>query len=182
MDDTKNWLELVFKMDIEEKMLYICTKDGEIIDTLSSRENYAKLEDGDRVLRRKSIESFEKSVEIKMRFAKVNFLVFGDICRKYSIFPYLVQYVGYMSGKLVFRNGKDITRNNLPKICKVSVATVNRQLSGLISDDIIKPVKQDGKTIYFMNPYIVHLGKKINLSTYEMFKNTIYKNSYEGML
>ena len=50
MDDTKNWLELVFKMDIEEKMLYICTKDGEIIDTLSSREKYAKLEDGDRVL------------------------------------------------------------------------------------------------------------------------------------
>ena len=169
-------------MDIEDKTLYICTKDGEIIDTLSSKESYAKLDEGDRILRKKSIESFEKMVEIRMRFAKVNFIIFGDICRKYSIFPYLIQYVGYMNGRLVFRNGKDITRKNLPKICKVSMATVNRQLIGLISDDIIKPVKENGKTVYYMNPYVVHLGKKINLSTYEMFENTIYKNSYEGML
>ena len=49
------------------------------------------------------------------------------------------------------------------------MATVNRQLIGLISDDIIKPVKENGKTVYYMNPYVVHLGKKINLSTYEIF-------------
>ena len=161
---------------------FLVDENGEVIDELAEGKMYAVLEEGERVLRKRDIEPIEKAVEIRMRFAKVNFLVIGEICDKYSIFPKLIPYVGYMSGKLIHRNGRVITREKLPAICGVSKVTVDRQLKGLLKDDILKRELTDEGVVFYMNPYVVHLGRKINESLFKMFENTEYRYNYEKVL
>ena len=169
-------------MEIIRDGKFLVDENGEVINELNDGETYAILEEGERVLRKRDIEPIEKAVEIRMRFAKVNFLVIGEICDKYSIFPKLIQYVGYMSGKLIHRNGRVITREKLPVICGVSKITVDRQLKGLLKDDILKRELTDEGVVFYMNPYVVHLGRKINESLFKMFENTEYRFNYEKVL
>ena len=165
-----------------EEICYLVNKDGEVIKEVSNPDNYVEMYEGDRLLRKSSLESFDKRVEIKMRFAKVNYVVFSDICNKYSIFCKLIPYIGYNTGKLRYRNGNKIRRKDLAKICGVSSITIDRQLKGLMRDDVIKSVKDNDGLNYYVNPYVVHLGKKINSFTYNLFKDTIYRTEYEAML
>lgn len=166
-------------MDKLSKRGYIVDDEGVVIRDIDNVDNVYELNDGDRILRKNNLEGIDRQVEIKMRFAKVNFVVIGEICRKYPIFTSMIKYIGYHSGKLMFKNGTTINRRNLVKACGVSTATINRQLSGLIKDDVIKVVREGRNAVYFVNPYVVHLGKKVNLSLYEMFKNSVYRENYE---
>ena len=169
-------------MEVIDEGKYLVNEYGEVIDELKDGQVFVVLQEGDRILRKDDIEPVEKTVEIRMRFAKVNFMVIGEICDKYSIFGKLIQYVGYGTGKLIHRNGRLITRENLPEICGVSKITVDRQLKGMLKDDILKKELTVDGIAYFMNPYIVHLGKRINYSLFEMFKNTEYRFNYEEVL
>ena len=163
-------------------MMYIVDEHGEVLDEVSNNETYVKLNEGDRVLRKDFIEKINKRRKINMRFAKVNPLVNGDISRKYSIFPYLTRYVGYMNGVLRYRNGKLVKRDDIGELCRVSNITAIRQLRGMIRDEILKTVKTDEGVAYIMNPFIVHLGTDVNDSLYEMFENSIYSSNYEKAL
>jgi hypothetical protein len=163
-------------------MKYVVDESGEVLDSIDSTETYVKLNSGDRVLRKDYIEKIDKHKSINMRFAKINFLVNGDISRKYSIFPYLIQYVGYMNGVLRHRNGRLLTNDTIGELCHVSKITAIRQLRGMIKDDIIRKIKTDDGFAYVMNPFIVHLGKEINDSLYDMFKNSKYSVNYEKTL
>lgn len=163
-------------------MMYIVDENGEILDKVCKNETYVKLGEGDRVLRKDYIEKIDKRRKINMRFAKVNPLVNGEISAKYSIFPYLVKYVGYMNGVLRHRNGKILRKENISELCGVSEITVTRQLRGMIKDEILKPIKTDDGIAYIMNPFVVHLGREINDSLYEMFENSVYSNKYEKAL
>ena len=161
---------------------YLVNDDGEVIDKADGNEVFAKLEIGDRVLRKNSIEKIEKAIPLDMRFMKINFYPFREICRKYSIFLSIVEYLQYETGRIVFRNGNMINRKTLLKLCGVSKNTFDKQMSGLIKDDAIKGVRDGKNIIYFVNPYIIHIGKKVNLSLYDLFKDTQYKRTYERTL
>jgi len=169
------------KFDID-KATYIADENGEIIKELSDSESLAILNVGDRILRRGKIEDLKKLVPIKMRFGKINMRAFGMICRKYPIFANMIEYVGYQTGKLSYRNGVLINRTNLAKACGVSSATVDRQIKGLIKDDVIKIVKDGRNSVFYVNPYIIHIGKCVYQSLVDMFRDTIYKKNYEKTL
>jgi hypothetical protein len=165
-----------------DKSGYIVDSDGVIVRNVGNIDNLFEVEAGDRILRKKNLEGVDKLVEIKMRFAKVNYVVFGDIIDKYPVFAKMIKLIGYYSGRLMYKNGVSVNRRNLSKACGVSNATINRQLRGLINDDVIKVVREGREAAYFVNPYVVHLGKKVNLSLYELFKDTIYRENYEKTL
>lgn len=166
-------------MNYSEEELYLVNSTGEVIEKIPHGKVLTYLDEGDKVFRKDCIEGAERTVAIKMRFAKVNPVVFWDIISKYPIFAKMLNYLQYQSGKLVFRNGVTINRRNLAKACGVSSATVDRQLKGLMNEDIIKTIKDGRDVIFYVNPYIVHIGKKINYSLYMLFKETLYRKNYD---
>ncbi len=155
---------------------------GEAVYVLKEGESVALLERGDRILRRDSIFNPDKLCSVKMRFAKINPSAPREWGMKYPLFLILLDYVQYQTGKLVYRNGVAINRRNLAKACGVSNSTVDRQLKGLIEEDIVKPVKDGRDTIFYINPYVVHVGKKVQASLIELFKDSRYKDTYERTL
>lgn len=165
-----------------DKIRYFIDDDGVVVGELREGETVAILQTGDRILRKNNIESYDNQVAIKMRFGKVNLRVFGKIAAKYPLFLLMLDYVAYQSGKLMFKNGVTINRRNLAKACGVSNATVDRQLKGLIEEDVIKSVKDGRDSVFFVNPYVFHIGKKVNYSLYELFKDTAYRENYERRL
>lgn len=170
------------KMNKIDKTTYLVDENGEIIETLPVDSTYVKIEPGDRVLRKNSIDSYENMVSIPMRFLKVNFKIFGKICLKYPLMLYLIEYIQYQSGRLVYRNGKNIRRKDLSSICGVSSATIDRQLKGLMTEDVIMACKEEGTTVYYVNPFVVHYGRQIYESSFNLFKDSIYRESYEEIL
>ena len=160
-----------------EKMLYIVTEDGEIVDSVSSDETVAKLKVGDRILRRDAIIPESKMVDLKMRFIKVNPDWFGSVATKNPPICNLLPYIEYQTGRLVFDNGVTINRRNLARACGVSRNTIDRRLRGWLEDDILKVVKDGRDNVFFFNPYLAHSGAKITYSLNELFKNTMYKDS-----
>lgn len=162
-----------------DKAGYIVDSDGVVVKNVANIDNLIEVEAGDRILRKKNLDGIDKQVKIKMRFAKVNYVVYGDIVYKYPVFAKMLKLIGYNSGKLLYRNGYPVNRRNLAKACGVSSATINRQLRGLINDDVIKVVREGREAAYFVNPYVVHLGKTVNLSLYDLFKDSIYRENYE---
>ena len=51
---------------------YIVNEDGTIVDEISENDIIVKMNHGDRILRKKSIDYFQDTKEIKKRFVKVN--------------------------------------------------------------------------------------------------------------
>ena len=157
---------------------YLVRKDtSEIVDESNVDEVFVKLRAGDVVLRKEGLEERTKLVSINMRFGKVNLNVLWDICRKYPIFFKMIEYLQYQSGKLTFSNGREINRRNLCELCNLSHNTVDRQIKGLIEEDIIKTVKNGRSIIFYVNPYVVHIGSTVYESLRDMFKDSIYKKN-----
>lgn len=168
-------------MEIAEEPLLLVTEDGEVVQQVPRGQIFTCLTEGDRVFRKDGVENIEKSSPVNMRFGKINLKELANIGHKYPIFLDITNYVQYGTGKLVFRNGLPIHRSDLPKICNVSKNTVDRQLKGLMKDDVIKSVRDDKKIIYFMNPYVLHLGSKVRQSLLDLFADTEYKRTCEKM-
>ena len=162
-----------------EKVLYVVTEEGEIVDSVSSDETIAKLRTGDRILRRDAIHPENKMVEIKMHFIKVNTEYFGDVVMKHPLIGKLLKYIEYQTGRLVFTNGVTINRKNLAKACGVSKNTINIHLNGLLEDDVLKIIKDGRDNVFFFNPWLAHSGSKVTQSLYDMFKDTMYRDTRE---
>ena len=167
---------------MENNKLYVVDSTGEIIDELESETSYAKLQDGDKVVRKGVLQYLENTADIRYKFVKINPLAYEIIARKYPIVNSLIKYLGYMDGILSYRNGRFIKMKDIPKICNVSESTAKRQIRGLLLDDAIHKVKdnKNNKTYLVFNPYIAYIGRKIYLSLYEEFKLSNWKNKCEG--
>lgn len=169
-------------MSKSSEKLYLVNSNGEVIEEIPIGKTLTYLNEGDKVFRNDGIEGIEKTVAIKMRFAKVNLKVFWELCHKYPILTKMLEYLQYQTGKLVYRNGVTINRKNLARACGVTKGTITRQIKGLIEEDVIKIVKNGRDSIFYVNPYIAHIGKKVNYSLYVLFKDTIYKKKYDKTL
>ena len=160
-----------------EEMLYLVTKDGEVIEEVSNNETIVKLRAGDRVYRKHEENKKEKLVSIKFPFIKLNLDASPELT-KYKLAFCLMCYIEYQTGRLVFRNGVPINRKNLAKACKVSQITITRNLPELIENEIVKVVKDGRDDVFFFNPFIAHVGKQVTNSLYEMFKNSYWAIKY----
>lgn len=161
-------------------------ENGEIIDTIESMDKYTKLDDGDKIIRRRSIESFKDTVEIKYHFIKINPQFYGEIASKYSILNVLVKYIGFMDGILVYQNGKKVKMKDVYKICDVSKSTAKRQLKGLFEEDILHKIKdiEENQTYLILNPYIAFIGRRVCTSLFDEFKYSRWRSEtleYENM-
>jgi len=160
-----------------EEKYYIVNQNGEVIDETLGDEVFTKLRTGDIVLKREGIIEKDKLVRANMQFGKINTSVLYEIGSKFPLFLKLTDIVQYQTGKLVYNNGVNVNRKNLIKWSGFSKNTIDRQIKGLIAQDVIKSVKDGRNVVYFMNPYVIHVGKMIYKSLDEMFKDTIYKKN-----
>jgi hypothetical protein len=166
-------------MEIAEEPMFLVKESGEVVQQVPRGQIFTCLNEGDRVFRKDGVENIEKSAPVNMRFGKINLKELAKIGHKYPIFLDISDYVQYGTGKLVFRNGLPVHRSDLPRICNVSKNTIDRQLKGLMKDDVIKSVRDDKKIIYFMNPYVLHLGTNMRQSLLDLFADTEYKRTCE---
>lgn len=166
---------------MEKETLYVTNADGKIVDIIETTDAYVKLAEGDKVLRKGTLAYLNDTVDVKYHFVKINPLVYGEISKKYSIINSLVKYLGYMDGKLQYRNGRPVKMKDIPKLCGVSEATAKRQIKGLFEADVIHKIrdKKEKQTYIVMNPYVAYIGKKIYLSLYEEFKLSEYRLNCE---
>ena len=159
---------------------YIVDEFGEVIDSIDDINKIVKLEYGDRVVRKNSTVYLNDVVDFDIPFIKLNNYLFRKYCRKYSILPMLINYIGYMDNICEFDNGRRINVSNLSKLCNVSKDTIYKQLDGMVKDDLIHKFK-NGKSINIMiNPYLCIKGKKILKSTYDEFKSSALRQELEG--
>ena len=159
---------------------FLADENGVILQKLKNIDRVICLDDGDRILRKGTLEYLNDTTDIKYHFIKINPKIFDKYCKKYSLLPYLTCHIGYMDNICCYDNGKIIQLKDLPKVCEVSETTIKRQLKGLIADDIIHkvPYKKNQKCL-MINPYLAMRGKRIYLSTYNEFKLSALRNEVE---
>lgn len=159
---------------------FLADENGVILQKLENIDRVICLDDGDRILRKGTLEYLNDTTDIKYHFIKINPKIFDKYCKKYSILPYLTCHIGYMDNICCYDNGKIIRLKDLSKVCEVSETTIKRQLKGLIADDIIHKVsyKKNQKCL-MINPYFAMRGKRIYLSTYNEFKLSALRSEVE---
>lgn len=159
---------------------FLVNEDGVVLQEIEDSKKIISLEDGDRILRKGTLEYLNDTTDIKYHFIKINPKIFDKYCKKYSILPYLTCHIGYMDNICCYDNGKIIRLKDLSKVCEVSETTIKRQLKGLIADDIIHkvPYKKNQKCL-MMNPWLCMRGKRIYLSTFNEFKLSHLKSEVE---
>lgn len=150
---------------------YLVDEYGVVLEEIDDSSTLVSLKEGDRILRKGTLEYLNGTTDIKYHFIKINPKIFDKYCKKYSILPYLTCHIGYMDNICCYDNGKIIRLKDLSKVCEVSETTIKRQLKGLIADDIIHkvPYKKNQKCL-MINPWLCCRGKRIYLSTYNEFK------------
>jgi hypothetical protein len=159
---------------------FLADENGVILQKLENIDRVICLDDGDRILRKGTLEYLNDTTDIKYHFIKINPKIFDKYCKKYSILPYLACHIGYMDNICCYDNGKIIRLKDLSKVCEVSETTIKRQLKGLIADDIIHkvPYKKNQKCL-MINPWLCCRGKRIYLSTYNEFKLSALRSEVE---
>lgn len=159
---------------------YLVDENGVVLKEIEDSDKLVSLEDGDKILRKGTLEYLNDTIDIKYHFIKINPKIFDKYCKKYSILPYLTCHIGYMDNICCYGNGKIIRLKDLSKVCEVSETTIKRQLKGLIADDIIHkvPYKKNQKCL-MMNPWLCCRGKRIYLSAYNEFKLSALRSEVE---
>lgn len=151
---------------------YIVTETGEVTEIINDNDIVVKVGQGDRVIRRKSIDYFEDTKELKKRFIKVNDQAIHLLNKYGKYICSLLRYVGYMDGVLRFNNGIYLTNKSISKIFDVNERNTIKILNDLVKEDVIHKHKEKNKNYYTFNPWIASRGKRVSLDLYEEFKMT----------
>ena len=156
-------------------MNYLINENGEVLQVINDGTKLIELESGDRVIRKNAVQYLNNTVEIRYDFIKLNHNVFAKYCKKYSILPILICYIGYSDNICEFKNGKKININSLINLCGVSKSTLQRQIQGMVEDDIIHKIKNKNSFNIMVNPYLCIRGKRLEIETYNEFKSSALK-------
>lgn len=151
---------------------YIANEDGMIIEEIQDDETIVKIGRGDRIIRKKSIDYFEDTKEIKKRFIKVNDQATNMLSKYGKYICLLLKYVGYMDGILRFNNGIYLSNKSISKIFGITERNTIKILDDLIKEDVIHKHKEKNKNYYTFNPYIASKGKRVSVDLYNEFKMT----------
>ena len=153
---------------------YIVNDNGEVIDVIHDNDIFVKMNNGDKIVRKTSIDYFKDTKEIKKRFIKVNDKAINLLNKYGKYICLLLKYVGYMDGVLRFNNGIYLTNQNISKIFEVNNRNTIKILNDLIKEDVIH--KQKNKNYYTFNPWIASKGKRVSVDLYNEFKMTEWVN------
>lgn len=154
----------------------VVNDDGEIIDIINQ---------GDRIVRQKSIESYNKEGYTRINgsdnfikvYTKCLFEIGNELNgRESSMLYYLLQYLRFDDCILAHSNGKLLTRDFIIKDLGQNERTVDRALHGLISKGILGKHKTMYDWTYTINPYIFMKGNKVLSVVAKFYSKTKWAN------
>ncbi|MBW2003025.1 MAG: hypothetical protein JRI72_00210 [Deltaproteobacteria bacterium] len=152
-----------------KKDYVVCSETGEIVTEINS---------GDRILRKKSIDSYNETTVWKMEnfykghtgeIAKWNI----DLSQTEKAFLFSVApYISYDDCHLQFKNNsRDIGTEDFVEITNMSRKTVYATIKSLIAKDILYKGRNSKSRQYFVNPWLFAKGSRVNKVLKTMFKN-----------
>ncbi len=135
-----------------------------------------ELYEGDRIVRKRSDQYLEETVEFKISetFAKVSFDVLPDVIdalnpQECKMLFVLMRYLRKDSGVLKYKNGKPVTIDNIVNSSKIAKRTAERAMQGLRQKDIVQSIHRPQGRFLLLNPYIVMNGRRIDRTCYDIF-------------
>ena len=161
----------------EEVVLVKTRKKKATIISIETGEIIGELNEGDKILRKESVEKLEKTEEWKIE----NFYI-GNIdeiqkwmqelstIEKAFLFS-IVPYISYDDCHLMYKNKKDIGTEDLVKISGLSRSKVYMVIKTLRQKDIIYKGENSKTKQYFINPWLFCKGNRLNKVLKTMFKN-----------
>lgn len=155
--------------------MIIYTDTGEII---------RELEQGDVIVKRKSIEHLKDNIKIpkeeqfiKMYRSSVALLNECSLSGcEYAIVLHLASHLRYQSNIAKYDNGKLINRENLKNDLQFSDETIKRSIRKLISMGILCEVSSTAGKVFIMNPFIFNVGEVVGKTVIDLFKKSKWCN------
>ena len=151
---------------------YVVDSEGVVIEEIADNETVVKINRGDKVLRKKQIDFFEESIDLKKRFIKVNDRATFFLSKYGKYICILFKFVGYLDGILKFNNGIYLSNKSISKVFGINERNTIKVLNELIKEDVIHKHKIKNKNYYTFNPWIASRGKRISMDLYNEFKMT----------
>ena len=151
------------------------------------RRNCVELNEGDRVLRKKSIDFLKNTDEIQKTEMYVKFFLKSAsvLAREklssteMSVCLELLQYVRYDTGYLAYENGSKLTLDDIKRRCDfVSSTSIVRAIDELVGKKILAKVRTGKENNYLVNPYIFMRGARVNKTLSKTFENTKWAKLY----
>lgn len=155
---------------------YIADENGVVIEEIKDDEIVIKVGQGDRIIRKNSIDYFHDTKELKKRFVKVNDQALSLLSKYGKYICLLIKYVGYMDGILKFSNGIYLSNKGIAKIFMITERNAIKIIEDLVKEDVIHKHKNKNKNYYTFNPWIASRGKRVSIELYNEFKMTEWVN------
>jgi hypothetical protein len=136
-----------------------------------------ELDEGDRILRAKSIEKLRTTAKwdigpfSKVNSEELNLLAPTLTASESCVILKLLPLVSYTSCLIQYPNGRDINFDSIVKRCGLCHKTTVSTVESLIAKDILYKGRNSKGNQYFMNPWIAYRGNTINKVLFDMFKN-----------
>ena len=143
------------------------------------------IRNGDRIVRRESVESFrrlsEKYIPLngKREFVKCFRDIFEPLCKTLSpvemwVAMAVVPLITTNSGILEYRNGKKVTTAGICGMYreKMSDRSIYRGIAGLVEKGVLAKCRVGGKALLVANPYIYQRGTQVNATLIGLFEDT----------
>jgi len=166
-------------MGVNESVSDIVVREtGEVTGTLN---------EGDRILRKRSAEYLENNIEILpdapyvKTFVRPMSMLSESLSGPESFMVYyLLQYLGYESGILMHPNGQIVTRGYIAEEIGQSERQVDRTVDKLREKQVLKKVLGAKREVsIIMNPWLFMKGKRINKTLYGLFKSSRWAKVHE---
>ena len=136
----------------------------------------SELREGDRILRKESIDAYKRHSKDARSFIKGNteemrkLAPLLSVNEKAMIFA-LMPYTAYRTCLIQYSNGREVSFQDIVKISGMCRNTAAETIRKLILKDILYRGKNSRNNQYFINPWIVYRGAEFNSVLAEMFKN-----------
>lgn len=150
--------------------LIISPETGEQIDELF---------EGDRILRKSSIDQFKQANEMVWNYKsffkgnceELKLLIPTLDIYERAILLSILPYVNYSDCLICHSNKREIGLNDIAELSGIGKRKVMTCLDSLIKKDILYKGKNSRTNQYFINPWLVSKGSMANYVLMTMFKN-----------
>jgi biotin operon repressor len=144
---------------------------GEITSTLN---------EGDRIVRAKSIDSYADLVFVPKNepFTKLykkimpKLIECGLTAAEFAIFIHLAGNLRYTSNVAQYENRKFVTRADIQAELLMSERTLKSSISRLRTLGLIVEANTAEGKVFVVNPYVVMVGDRINRTVYDLFRKS----------
>ena len=146
-------------------------------------EIVGELKDGDRILRKESVDHLEKFEVVSYpQYTKLRKMTSKvlNVCNlsgaETIIFLTLAECADYKTQIAKHENGKMITRDNLVDMLGMNYQTVKRSISKLVKNGLIVEANTEFGRVFIVNPYLICKGNKTYKTVTELFKEKKWSN------